>query len=110
MNAFPTTQLRSLVENAVKRGLITIPQPRPAPLRQNEEYREQQRILMRRLRAERRGQDLSAFPPRLRRAPQRLKGKPNPIIECACGCGRTFAMFSRDGKSRKFARGHWLPL
>lgn len=36
----------------------------------------------------------------------RKKGEENPIIKCACGCGKTFKKFAKDGKPRKFLQGH----
>jgi hypothetical protein len=37
---------------------------------------------------------------------RRLPGKPNPVIECACGCGETFRRFDAHGRPRAFMSGH----
>lgn len=36
----------------------------------------------------------------------RLPGQDNPIIACACGCGRTFEQFDSFGRPRSFVSGH----
>lgn len=35
--------------------------------------------------------------------------EPNPLIACACGCGRTLAKFDRWGRPRQFISGHNMP-
>lgn len=36
---------------------------------------------------------------------RRLPGELNPIISCACGCGRQFTHFDESGRPRKFSPG-----
>lgn len=38
----------------------------------------------------------------------RLPGEENPIIECACGCGKTFCKYDGTGRPRRFISGHNL--
>lgn len=33
-------------------------------------------------------------------------GDPNPIVECACGCGSTFAKYDTSRRPRRFISGH----
>lgn len=36
----------------------------------------------------------------------RKPGEANPIINCACGCGRQFRKYDRAGRSRRYISGH----
>jgi hypothetical protein len=36
----------------------------------------------------------------------RMPGEKNPVIACACGCGKEFKKFDDDGRPRKFVSGH----
>jgi hypothetical protein len=36
----------------------------------------------------------------------RKPGEPNPIILCACGCGRGFKRYDTSGRPRLFVSGH----
>lgn len=36
----------------------------------------------------------------------RRPDEPNPIVECACGCGGTLTAFDYQGRSRRFISGH----
>lgn len=36
----------------------------------------------------------------------RLPGEPNPVIQCACGCGTALQRFDESGRSRLFVSGH----
>lgn len=36
----------------------------------------------------------------------RLPGEANPLVLCACGCGRSFARFDAAGRPRRFVSGH----
>ncbi len=45
----------------------------------------------------------------------RLHGEPNPIIKCACGCGREFEKYDATGRPRKYwtscrIKGPKIPL
>lgn len=37
---------------------------------------------------------------------RRAPGEPNPIIHCACGCGRTFLKYDSFARPRRFVSGH----
>jgi len=37
---------------------------------------------------------------------RRLPGEPNPIIECACGCGGKFYKYDDNGRPRRYISGH----
>lgn len=39
----------------------------------------------------------------------RLPGEPNPIIECECGCGKTFKKYDPSNRPRRFVSGHNPP-
>jgi hypothetical protein len=36
----------------------------------------------------------------------RMPGEDNPIISCACGCGRSFQKYDGTGRPRLFVSGH----
>lgn len=36
----------------------------------------------------------------------RLPGQQNEVVECACGCGRTFLKYDEAGRPRTFMSGH----
>jgi hypothetical protein len=37
---------------------------------------------------------------------RRVKGQPNPLVECACGCGCKFSRFDSSGRPRSYVSGH----
>lgn len=37
---------------------------------------------------------------------KQLPGEPNPLIECACGCGATFEKYDPHKRPRRFISGH----
>lgn len=37
---------------------------------------------------------------------RRRPGEPNEVIQCACGCGRTFKLYDKNGRPRRFVTGH----
>jgi len=39
----------------------------------------------------------------------RLPGQDNPVISCACGCGRSLSRFDEEGRPRKYVSGHKPP-
>lgn len=41
-----------------------------------------------------------------KRADLRMPGEPNPVIDCACGCGRKFDRYDCEGRPRRFVSGH----
>lgn len=36
--------------------------------------------------------------------------KPNPLITCACGCGKRFSLYDRARRRRRFISGHNMKL
>jgi hypothetical protein len=37
---------------------------------------------------------------------RRRPDEPNPVIECACGCGMKFPKYDSSGRPRKYISGH----
>jgi len=37
---------------------------------------------------------------------KRMPGEPNPLIECACGCGQLIEKYDSHNRKRKFISGH----
>lgn len=40
----------------------------------------------------------------------RLPGEPNPLVNCACGCGAIFERYDETGRPRRYVSGHNPPL
>jgi hypothetical protein len=43
-----------------------------------------------------------------KRVDLRLPDEPNPMVECACGCGSGFYRFDASGRPRRYLPGHNL--
>jgi hypothetical protein len=41
-----------------------------------------------------------------RRKDLRVPGEPNPVVSCACGCGRRFRRYDAFNRPRRFVSGH----
>jgi hypothetical protein len=42
----------------------------------------------------------------VRTAPLRMPHEDNPTVQCACGCGASFAMYDKTNRPRRFVSGH----
>ena len=40
------------------------------------------------------------------RKTNRAPDQRNPVVGCACGCGRRFRAFDKQGRSRRYVSGH----
>ena len=41
-----------------------------------------------------------------KRTDLRLPGQRNPVVKCACGCGKSFSRFDTENRPRRFISGH----
>ena len=42
-----------------------------------------------------------------KRSDLRKPDEPNPLIECACGCGAKFLKYDSHNRPRRYLTGHW---